>query len=104
MTVYNYAEAIAMIENCIAVVSDLKLGKSKIYAGEFATILGLDGYTDENSMYRPAHCKPPPSGNHIQALCKQFHRGLPARTQTRVDCLEVITKMPYHSHQVFCTY
>lgn len=48
---YIYAECMAQIENCVAVVSDLKLGKSKIYAGEFGDILGLDGYSEENSIW-----------------------------------------------------
>lgn len=48
---YRYAEAIASVENCIAVVSDLKAGKSKIYAGDFGQILGLKDYYDENSIW-----------------------------------------------------
>jgi len=41
----------AQIENCVTVVSDLKLGKSKIYAGEFGKILGLNDYSEENSIW-----------------------------------------------------
>lgn len=48
---YTYAECMAQLENCVAVVSDLKLGRSKIYAGEFGDILGLDGYSEENSIW-----------------------------------------------------
>lgn len=48
---YSYAESIAAIENCVAVVSDLKLGRSRIFAGAFAGVLGLDDYSEENSIW-----------------------------------------------------
>lgn len=50
-SVYCYAESIAMLENCVAVVSDLKLGQSRIYAGEFASYLGLENYSAEDSIW-----------------------------------------------------
>ncbi len=49
--VYRYAESIAALENCIAVVSDMKLGTSRIFNGAFAEVLGLTGYTHENSIW-----------------------------------------------------
>lgn len=50
-SVYEYAESIAVMENCIAVVSDLKSGTSRIFNGAFAEVLGLTGYISENSIW-----------------------------------------------------
>lgn len=50
-TVFDYARAIAEIENSIVVVSDLKYGVSRIFAGEFAKVLGLENYGVENSIW-----------------------------------------------------
>lgn len=49
--VYGYAESIAVLENCIAVVSDLKSGTSRIFSGAFAEVLELTGYSSENSIW-----------------------------------------------------
>lgn len=49
--VYRYAESIAMIEKCVVVVSDLKYGVSKIFYGEYANTLGLEGASVENSIW-----------------------------------------------------
>lgn len=51
ITAYTYAEGIATLENCVVVVSDLKLAKSKIYIGDFGDTLGLKDYADENSIW-----------------------------------------------------
>lgn len=48
---YSYAMCMAEIENVIAVVSDLTAGTSRIYCGAFASVLGIDGYTGENSIW-----------------------------------------------------
>lgn len=49
--VYCYAEGIAEIERSVVVVSDLKNGSSRIFCGEFAKILGISGYSAENSIW-----------------------------------------------------
>jgi len=49
--VYCYAEGIAAIEKAVVVVSDLKNGSSRIFCGEFADILGISGYSAENSIW-----------------------------------------------------
>ncbi len=48
---YRYAESIASIENAVVVVSDLKNGRSRIFCGGFAKIIGVDGYNAENSIW-----------------------------------------------------
>ncbi|MDE6611637.1 MAG: helix-turn-helix transcriptional regulator [Muribaculaceae bacterium] len=50
-TVRHYAESMAMIEGVIAVVSNLGDRTSKIYMGSFANVLGLQNYSDENSIW-----------------------------------------------------
>lgn len=47
----GYAENIVAIENAIAVVSDLKNGKSRIFAGRLGKVLGIDDYANENSIW-----------------------------------------------------
>lgn len=49
--IYNYARCIAEIENAVTVVSDLKNSTSRIFCGSFAGILGIDGYSEENSIW-----------------------------------------------------
>lgn len=49
--VYGYAEGVAAIENAVVVVSDLKVGISRIFCGEFANILGISNYRIENSIW-----------------------------------------------------
>ena len=53
--VYNlaiqYAESIAGIENCVAVVSNLVENRSRIIAGKFADLLNLGDYDNENSIW-----------------------------------------------------
>ncbi len=50
-TVYLYAGAIAEIEKCVVVVSDLKSCTSRIFNGAFSQILGLTGNTLEDSIW-----------------------------------------------------
>lgn len=47
----DYAENIVAIENAIAVVSDLKNGNSRIFAGRLGKVLGIDDYANENSIW-----------------------------------------------------
>lgn len=47
----DYAENIVAIENAIAVVSDLKNGNSRIFAGKLGKVLGIDDYANENSIW-----------------------------------------------------
>lgn len=49
--IYSCAAAMATVENVIAVVSDLTAGTSRIFAGAFADVLGIDGYSKENSIW-----------------------------------------------------
>lgn len=49
--VYQYARSVAAVENCVVVVSDLKLGESRIFYGGFAGKLGLSGYENEKSIW-----------------------------------------------------
>lgn len=46
-----YARAIALVEGVVAVVSDLKQGRSVIIQGAFARQLGLESYSSENSIW-----------------------------------------------------
>lgn len=50
-TVYKYAESMAAMEHCVAVVSDLQSDFSTIYCGGFADVLGLTGYSHEGSIW-----------------------------------------------------
>lgn len=51
-SVYDYARAIASVENAVVVVSDLQMGTSRITSGDFGRRLGLrDGYSSENSIW-----------------------------------------------------
>ena len=45
------AEAVVAMENCIAVVSNLAEGSSRIIAGKFADTVGLTDYVSENSIW-----------------------------------------------------
>lgn len=47
----GYAQAIANVENVIAVVSDMSKGRSRIIAGGFASMLGLEDYIHEDSIW-----------------------------------------------------
>ena len=47
----KYAESIAAIENCIAVVSNFAKNSSKIIAGKFAEAIDLGDYGKENSIW-----------------------------------------------------
>lgn len=49
MAVERYAEAIATMENVVAVLSDLKAGTSRIFHGAFGDSIGLRRYISENS-------------------------------------------------------
>lgn len=46
-----YANAIASLENAIVVVSDLLAGSSRIVAGRFASVLGLELLQNESSIW-----------------------------------------------------
>lgn len=52
--VVAFARAMAAIENSIVVVSDLRLGSSRIFSGAFADTLGLRSYASENSIWERA--------------------------------------------------
>ncbi len=39
--IYRYAEGLAIIENCVVVVSDLKANSRRIFYGGFSNVLGL---------------------------------------------------------------
>lgn len=47
----RYAENLAKIENVVVVVSDIKNNVSKIYSGKFGTLLGIENYRHENSIW-----------------------------------------------------
>ncbi len=49
--VYGYAESMAILENCVVVVSDLKYGTRRIFNGGFSATLGLSGTYRENSIW-----------------------------------------------------
>ncbi len=49
--VFAYAEYVSKLENVIAVVSDLQLNTSRIFAGDFAKVIGLTDYKNENSIW-----------------------------------------------------
>jgi len=49
--IYSYAGGISFIEKCVVVVSDLKSGTSRIFDGAFSDVLGLTGYSTENSIW-----------------------------------------------------
>lgn len=48
---YGYALCMAAVEHVIVVVSDLVTGHSRIVPGDFAGVLGLDGYKEECSIW-----------------------------------------------------
>ena len=48
---YAYGRAMALVENVVAVVSDMAEGTSRIFGGGFSGVLGLDGYSEENSIW-----------------------------------------------------
>lgn len=50
-TIISYAKAIAMMEQVIAVLSDLRLGNSRIFYGNFSKVLGATEPPDENSIW-----------------------------------------------------
>ncbi len=49
--IYRYAEALTLIEKCTVVVSDLKVGTSRIFHGKFSETLGLRRHAIENSIW-----------------------------------------------------
>lgn len=49
--VYDYARAMSVVENVVAVVSDLRCGTSRIFNGGFAEKIGISGYNAENSIW-----------------------------------------------------
>lgn len=49
--IYQYAKGLALIENCLVVISDLKSNSSRIFNGGFANELGLSGASYENSIW-----------------------------------------------------
>lgn len=49
--VNEFARCMAAISNAVVVVSDLAGGTSRIFCGGFASELGIDGYSDENSIW-----------------------------------------------------
>lgn len=50
----DYAENISRIENVISVVSDLRHGNSRIFPGKFGVVLGIENYSEENSIWERA--------------------------------------------------
>ena len=50
-TAINYARCISMVENVVAVTSDLCRGTSHIFAGAFASVLGIGDYSREDSIW-----------------------------------------------------
>lgn len=48
---YDYARLAAGVENVVAVVSDMTQGTSRIFSGGFGSLLGIDGYENENSIW-----------------------------------------------------
>lgn len=48
------AENIAQLENVVAVISDLRNGMSRICPGRFGELLGLTGYSREDSIWEKA--------------------------------------------------
>ena len=72
----SYAEAMAAVENTIAVVSDLSRGKSYIRAGKFAKMIGITGYEQENSIWETKILKQMPEeelGEKIKAELRFYH-------------------------------
>ena len=51
ISIYQYAEILARIENALVVVSDLTKGTSRLFSGTFAKRLGIDGYSSGNSIW-----------------------------------------------------
>lgn len=49
--VHDFADCMALITNAIVVVSDLAEGTSHIACGAFAAELGIENYSDENSIW-----------------------------------------------------
>lgn len=49
--IHDYARAMSVVENVVAVVSDLKRGTSRIFNGRFAERIGISGYSAENSIW-----------------------------------------------------
>ena len=47
----GYAHTLARLENSVIVISDMRCGESRIVAGGFGSVLGLDGYDRENSIW-----------------------------------------------------
>lgn len=52
--ILDYAENISRIENVISVVSDLRRGNSRIFPGKFGVVLGIENYSEENSIWERA--------------------------------------------------
>ncbi len=50
-SVYDYARGMATVENCLVVVSDLRLDQSRIFYGAFAKSLGIKEENIENSIW-----------------------------------------------------
>lgn len=50
----SYAAGIAKIENVVAVISDLRNGTSRIFAGKLGALLGVSDYEKENSIWEKA--------------------------------------------------
>lgn len=46
-----FARALSCYENLIVVVSDFVSDSSRIYSGDFASVIGLDDYVSENSIW-----------------------------------------------------
>lgn len=49
--IYGYARCMADIEGVVAVVSDIHAGSSRIFNGHFAAVLGIEGYSSEESIW-----------------------------------------------------
>lgn len=49
--VYDFAMGMATVENCLVVVSDLRLDRSHIFYGDFAKALGIKEESMENSIW-----------------------------------------------------
>lgn len=112
-TAEAYARAIADIEGSIVVVSDLRQGTSRIFAGDFASVFSLDDYRVEQSIWESAILSLMPEEvrdfKYISELCffhfvrkqpaqkrRQFHMASRlAMTDRRGALVEVLHKLHY---------
>ena len=69
---YGYALSMAAVENVIVVVSDLATGHSRIVAGDFAMVLGLDGYKEEFSIWETKILARMPEGEREEKVIAEL--------------------------------